>query len=303
MEEGFNHRSCEALEFKLVIHKGFNLISGIHSPEVVDQIHNFEIRDSDVFVITYPKSGTVWLQQILRLIEVKGDVTATNDRLNSERIPWMELLESEKQFVSAPSPRIHVSHLPYRFMPLGLKQKKGKVIYVARNPKDVLVSYFHFHKFANMLETPKDFDTFFEKFLEGNVFGNCWFEHVKSWCCHSDEMNFLYITYEEMIKDLRPVVERIVSFLGMDLTPQQLNDVVEHSTFRNMKINPQANYQHVPGLLLNHQLGAFLRKGTVGDWKNYFTVAHNERFDKVYQEKMKDIPLSFMWDMSDLVTP
>lgn len=72
-------------------------------------------------------AGTVWLQQILRLIEVKGDVTATNDRLNSERIPWMELLESEKQFVSAPSPRIHVSHLPYRFMPLGLKQKKGKV--------------------------------------------------------------------------------------------------------------------------------------------------------------------------------
>lgn len=43
-----------------------------------------------------------------------------------------------------------------------------KVIYVARNPKDVLVSYFHFHKIANMLETPKDFDDFFEKFLRGN---------------------------------------------------------------------------------------------------------------------------------------
>uniref|UniRef100_A0A673KEZ1 Sulfotransferase n=1 Tax=Sinocyclocheilus rhinocerous TaxID=307959 RepID=A0A673KEZ1_9TELE len=293
--------------YELLIHfrdfRGFNLISGIHSPEVLDQIHNFEIRDSDVFVITYPKSGTIWLQQILSLIEVKGDVTATNDQLNSERVPWIELLDSEKQFVSASSPRIHVSHLPYKFMPLGLKQKKGKVIYVARNPKDVLVSYFHFHKFANMLETPKDFDTFFEKFMEGNVFGNCWFEHVKSWCSHNDEMNFSYITYEEMIKDLQSVVERIASFLGRNLTPQQLNDVVEHSTFKNMKNNPQANYQQVPVNLLNHQQGAFMRKGTVGDWKNYFTVAQNERFDKVYQQKMKDVPLSFIWDMSDLVTP
>uniref|UniRef100_A0A673KLV4 Sulfotransferase n=1 Tax=Sinocyclocheilus rhinocerous TaxID=307959 RepID=A0A673KLV4_9TELE len=285
-----------ALEYKLVLHRGFNLISGIHSPEVLDQIHNFEIRDSDVFVITYPKSGkreniaATWYYY----------VTATNDQLNSERVPWIELLDSEKQFVSASSPRIHVSHLPYKFMPLGLKQKKGKVIYVARNPKDVLVSYFHFHKFANMLETPKDFDTFFEKFMEGNVFGNCWFEHVKSWCSHNDEMNFSYITYEEMIKVL---VERIASFLGRNLTPQQLNDVVEHSTFKNMKNNPQANYQQVPVNLLNHQQGAFMRKGTVGDWKNYFTVAQNERFDKVYQQKMKDVPLSFIWDMSDLVTP
>ncbi len=72
-------------------------------------------------------AGTIWLQQILSLIEVKGDVTATNDQLNSQRVPWIELLDSEKQFVSAPSPRILVSHLPYKFMPLGLKQKKGKV--------------------------------------------------------------------------------------------------------------------------------------------------------------------------------
>lgn len=72
-------------------------------------------------------AGTIWLQQILSLIEVKGDVTATINQLNSERVPWIELLDSRKQFVSAPSPRICVSHLPYKFMPVGLKQKKGKV--------------------------------------------------------------------------------------------------------------------------------------------------------------------------------
>ncbi|XP_055066419.2 amine sulfotransferase [Misgurnus anguillicaudatus] len=298
MADCLNESSAQMPDYQLFPHRGLNLISGIHCPEEVDRIQNWEIRDSDVFVITYPKSGTIWLQQILSMIEANGDVTATNDQLTSQRIPWIELMSNEKEFVSAPSPRIRVTHLQYQFMPLGLKKKKGKVIYVARNPKDVLVSYYHFHKYATMLETPKSFDDFFEKFLKGNVYGNGWFEHIKTWYSNREDMNFLYITYEEMIKDLWSVVKKISLFLGKNLTPQQINMVVEHSTFQNMKENPQANYQLISSNLLNHQQGTFLRKGTIGDWKNYFTVAQNERFDSVYQREMKEVPLSFIWDNS-----
>ncbi|KAM9852370.1 amine sulfotransferase-like isoform 2-T2 [Aulostomus maculatus] len=253
----------EAPKHDLVEHKGFKFIRGIHDLEDADLIRSLELRDSDVFVVTYPKSGTIWMQQILLLLEAKGDLTAIstqNSFSNADLIPWIE------------------------------------VIYVARNPKDVIVSYFYFHKLANMLETPESFDEFFEKFMRGDVFGCGWFEHVKTWYAHKDDINMLFITYEEMVQDLQSAVRRISLFLGKELTDEQLANVVKHSTFNNMKKIPQANYEQVPGELLNHHQGRFMRKGTIGDWKNHFTVAQNETFDKVFQTEMKDFPLSFIWD-------
>nr|XP_040020222.1 amine sulfotransferase-like isoform X2 [Gasterosteus aculeatus aculeatus] len=285
----------------LVSHKGFLLIKGLHDPDAVDMIRNLEIKESDVLVVTYPKSGTIWMQQILLLLEAKGDLTAISKHVkfsNAELVPWIEV-KTEK-FIKAPSPRMTVSHLPFSLLPSALSQKKGKVIYVARNPKDVLVSYFHFHKVGNMLETPTDFDDFFEKFMRGDVFASSWFEHIKAWYLHKDDINMLFLTYEEMVKDLHSAVERIALFLGSALTDEQLADVVKHATFNNMKKNPQANYERVPGRLLSHHQGTFLRKGTIGDWKNHFTVAQNERFDDTFHREMADIPLDFIWDIKDV---
>jgi len=42
-----------------------------------------------------------------------------------------------------------------------------QVIYVARNPKDVVVSYYHFHHLAKFLPDPVSFDAFLQQFLEG----------------------------------------------------------------------------------------------------------------------------------------
>ena len=41
-----------------------------------------------------------------------------------------------------------------------------------------------------------------------------------------------------------------------------------------------------------------LLSGQIGDWKNHFTVAMNEAFDKLYKEKMSDVKLKFRFDAS-----
>uniref|UniRef100_V9KQ59 Sulfotransferase n=1 Tax=Callorhinchus milii TaxID=7868 RepID=V9KQ59_CALMI len=278
--------TCQRFQYK-----GCNFLSPIYTIEHLEKLEHFEVRDSDVFAVTYPKSGTMWMQQILSLIYSDDDTPAVQSKSAMERVPWIELPNSN--FEVRQSPRLSVTHLPYHLVPKGLKDKQGKVIYVARNPRDVLMSLYYLHNHLSTFETPKSFQDFMEQFVDGRVEFSSWFDHVREWYNHRDEFNFMYITYEEMKKDLRASILKICSFLGKHLDNEKLNTVLELCTFNTMKVNPMANYEKVPK---KSNDGAFLRKGTIGDWKTHFTVAQSEMFDRIFQEKMKDFPLSFVWD-------
>uniref|UniRef100_A0A8C5RRM7 Sulfotransferase n=1 Tax=Laticauda laticaudata TaxID=8630 RepID=A0A8C5RRM7_LATLA len=128
-------------------------------------MESFEIQDDDIFIITYPKSGTIWTQNIVSLILHEGHRDGTENITLIDRTPWLECNIFHIDFSTRPSPCLFTSHLPYYLVPKALQNKTGKIIYVFRNPKDVLVSTYHFTKITPVRETPKDFDTFLEWFL------------------------------------------------------------------------------------------------------------------------------------------
>ncbi|XP_032071476.1 amine sulfotransferase-like isoform X2 [Thamnophis elegans] len=146
-------------------YKGLYFITGMSSPEDLDSLDSFEIRDDDIFVITYPKSGTVWTQNIVSLITYEGHRDGTENITLIDRAPWLEYNIFHVDLPNRPSPRVICSHLPYYLVPKGLRKRRAKIIYVLRNPKDVLVSKYHFQKLKTKTETPKDFSILFENFL------------------------------------------------------------------------------------------------------------------------------------------
>ncbi|NP_001085018.1 uncharacterized protein LOC432082 [Xenopus laevis] len=172
------------------------------SPQTIDSVQDFEVKDSDVFLVTFPKSGTVWTQQILSLIFNEGHRNGTEKIDNMSRVPWIEYNLYQIDYDSRPSPRLFTSHLPYYLVPKDLKNKKGKIIYVARNPKDVAVSYYHFYKIIVGITQKKDWESFLDDYLSGKVLCSSWFDHVKGWYNHQEDFNILFLTYEEMKKVL-----------------------------------------------------------------------------------------------------
>ncbi len=153
----------------------------------------FHSRAGDVFVATFPKSGTTWTQQIVRQIMIAGGTfRPDDDRKLTEAFPWVEALglpfaETDLPFgalEAIPSPRLLKSHMRYHQIPGGAPHASpAKYIYVARNPKDTVVSFYHFtaDKIEKGGQRRLPWWICFKMFMKGNDDLGCWYDHVLDW--------------------------------------------------------------------------------------------------------------------------
>ncbi|KAM9585391.1 sulfotransferase 1C4 isoform 1-T3 [Trichechus inunguis] len=277
-------------------------VKGILQPtptcETWDQIWNFQAKPDDLLISTYPKAGTTWTQEIVDLIQYKGDLEKSKRAPTHIRIPFIEWIIPGigcglEQASAMPSPRTLKTHLPIDLVPPSFLEKNCKMIYIARNPKDNMVSYYHFHRMNKGLPDPGTWEEYFESFLAGKVCWGSWYDHVKGWWEAKDQHRILYLFYEDMKKNPRHEIQKLAEFMGNNLDDEVLEKIVHHTSFDIMKDNPMANYSSVPTAFMDHSISPFMRKGTVGDWKNYFTVAQKERFDEDYKKNMANTSLTF----------
>lgn len=236
-------------------------------------------RPDDVFIVTYPRSGTTWMQMILYQLTTGGDLDFPHI---AEYCPWFERsVRSARGFELRPSPRLFKSHLPYAKIPKG----PGKYIYVARDGKDVAVSYYHLYRQYNGYEGT--FAEFFERFLRGKVEFGSWFEHVRGWWAHGGDPNVLLLNYEELSRDLPACVRRIAAFLGRELSPERLRRVVERSSFAFMKAHEQKFDPALETLWEQGvQLKMFLRHGKSGEGAVALTGEQQARFERAFHSRL-----------------
>lgn len=139
----------------------------------------------------------------------------------------MELLDNTK------SPRFIKCHLPAPLMPKEIWTIKPKIIYATRNLKDTAISYYHY--FKNVHFYRGSLQDLLDLFMNDTCIYAPYHSHVSDFWNMRNEENILFLTYEEMTKNLRDVIQRTTQFLASKpLNDEQINKLADHLSFDKM---------------------------------------------------------------------
>ena len=220
---------------------------------------NFEIFPDDTFLVSYPKSGNTWTRFLVaNLLRAEEPVTFAN----IESIVPDNVKNTRRELARIPRPRIVKSHEYFDC-------RYKKVIYIVRDPRDIVVSYYHYHLKTRVIEDGFSLEQSVGRFLRGEVDAYAsWNENVLSWLAtRGDSPNFLLLRYEDMMADPVTELRKIAAFLGLERSEEQLARAIERSSADRMRelekkeadvwINTKKTRKDIP----------FVRTAKSGGWK------------------------------------
>jgi hypothetical protein len=240
----------------------------------------FEIRPDDIFIATFPKSGTTLMQMIVYQLTTDGRM----DFLHINKVcPWIEIAfeRNEMAFVERlASPRSFKTHLT----PDKLRIETGRYIYILRDVRDVIVSAYHHNR---LLGVDVTLDQTTEQFLKAADNPHqpshwpSWFAFVESWWQHRDRPNVLFVSYEAMVTDLEGTIRQVARFLGVDLREEDMPRILERCSLAFMKQHQDKFDPRLQAVLPDTQ--GFIRQGKAGSG-GQLDSRHQEILEKKLSE-------------------
>ena len=99
--------------------------------------------------------------------------------------------------------------------------------------------------------------------------------------------NMLFLWYEDMKQDQKKMITQIKDHLGYNLTADQINSLAEFMKFENYQKVSSFSKKETRMATWKVGEGQFLRKGLVGDWKNYFNEEMRVQWSAWINEELK----------------
>jgi hypothetical protein len=176
------------------------------------------IRDtlpSDIFVCSYPRSGVTWFQNLIAGVVHGIDPSIAHDSLVQDLVPDVDYKQSFKRY--GPTAYFKSHWLP--------QKQYRRVVYLLRDGRDVMVSYYHF---LTALRGRIDF----RRLVQGDGLTPCqWHEHVEKWLANPFAAEMLVIRYEDLQADCVQQLQRFCAFAGLPRDPAFLRRVAEQAAF------------------------------------------------------------------------
>lgn len=279
-----------------------------HLQGVISCQNHFQPQDSDIFLVTVPKSGTTWLKALVFSLVHRARYpvnTKTHPLLTlnpHDVVPFLEI----KLYADSPSPdfspftlaghRVLATHLPYSSLPDGVR--RCKMVYLCRNPKDIFVSLW---QFTNKLRAPvaqhhRPLEEALDSFCRGvSLFGPVWDHVARYWeVSRENPDRVMFMRFEDIVEQPGGQLRRLADFLGCPFSRDEEESGLPEDIVK------MCSFDHLSGLEVN-QVGklesgeenrVFFRRGIVGDWKNYLGPEMAEKIDRITEDKLGKLGLA-----------
>lgn len=96
-------------------------IPKFYSQQSLKRIQNFEARDSDILISSYPRSGTHWLAYIVALITHNGQLPEGHQLYDIIKFLG-GFVFTDEEVEKMQDPRIFIEHVPYKIYVSNLKR-------------------------------------------------------------------------------------------------------------------------------------------------------------------------------------
>jgi hypothetical protein len=247
-----------------------------------------QLRPNDTFLVGHPKSGNTWITYMLAaLIEKHFGKRATLANLQ-EFVPALHASDAKIETYShLPNPRMFRNEGP-RFPEL-----YPKTIYIVRDPRAVLLSYYH-HCLHDTRDQNWKLDDFIQEMLEFGCIKRLepyiirWDKQVLDWLDRANRQPVKFVQYEDMKKDRGQVLKEVIQFVGIAATEQDIAQAVERSSFENMR-KEEETYGAEPYSGTKGEGGFFMRRGKVDSWKEELSPNARARIEAEFGEAMKKL--------------
>lgn len=274
----------------------------LHSHHFDSTIWNdLRFRDDDIVISTYAKSGTTWMQQIIAQLLFGPDP----DLQVAEMSPWLDLRVPPKDVklpvVEAQTHRRFLkTHLPVDAL---VFSPRAKYVYIGRDGRDVVWSFYNHHVNANdswyaaLNDTPgrvgppidpppSDIRQYWRDWLDrdGFPFWPFW-ENVRTWWEVRDLPNVHLVHFAALKADMPREMRRIAAFLEVPIDEARWDEIVEYCSFDWMKRNA---VKTVPmgGAFWDAGAQVFIHQGKNGRWADVLTKADCAEYEALAREKL-----------------
>jgi hypothetical protein len=131
-------------------------------------------------------------------------------------------------------------------------------------------------------------DRFLNDFVNDKIINAPMNEHVLEYWKLRDQPNVLFLFYEDMKKDLKKEVLKVMKFLDKNYCDEQIDQLCAHLDFNSMKNNPSVNKEDeleenkkfLEDKAVEDENSHFIRKGKVGSYKEELSAEQNAKFDE-----------------------